>query len=309
MKLEDIGNWVESEQFKKILEILSQAPSIIKQLRNLGILKEKDNTAEELKDAFDKGDLEFKSVPSHDDQPQYDLLIKQGAEIIQNIPWSELAQEGVVSLATLGVSIHNAVMLHKISHQIKQLDIKVDKILRGQQQDREAKCTTALDLLHDALNLKREGPLDQSLAAAADGYNSIRSDFYNNLKEWEEWVAKGQSLFNTLKQEFIAQQFGIFYSQAKNYMQRREDEQQLAIYNDYLDKFQNQWHYLYLATYVRTIIYMLYGKPEEFNKYINKFRTEIFERIEDANFIDKKIIRQCAKQLNALENLSIKKLS
>lgn len=320
MKLEDIGNWVESEQYRKILEIMQQAPVIVQQLRKAGIFKDdSSNTAEELKNAFDNENIEFKQIPSENKQPRYDLLIKNGVQIIQNIPWSELAQAGVnpMSVATLGISIHNAVMLHKISRQIKQLDAKVDKVLEGQQQDREAICESALDLLEQAKNYsddkqRQDQLLMLAVREATSGYKTIRRVFFNVLgqshaerKEFNDLLSQGvyTPVGHVVKKVLLFSEplleWGVDTYKKKVFKDKVNEKQNT--YKNILINLQNQWNYLCLSIYVQTMTHILLENQAAVNACLDKFRTEIFEKIDLDNIPEhKKIRKQFTEQFNAI---------
>ena len=310
MNLEQLGRWVESLQYRKILNILEQAPSVVQQLRQFGILKQ--GTAEEVQAAVEQGTLAFEQQGT-ESSGQYTAFIREGGNILAQIPWEQLsANINAVSISTLAISLHNAVMLHKISAQLMKIDAKLDSILLGQQTDREADCKSALSLLEQAklYNGKDDGLkknlISNALQSASRGYESILPHYLQTTERMAEIIGKNYMIEHmddiydnsliSFGAKIMKSGFGKFaFKWGATFANDQEMQDAAELLNSSdsmihgaIDAFHQQWNYLYLATSVIVFAHLLLENQKAANRALEKFYQEVFTPISfpDVEYLD-----------------------
>lgn len=313
MNLEQLGTWVESAQYRKILNILEQAPTVVQQLRQFGILKQ--GTAEEIQAAVEQGTLAFEPQET-ESSGQYTAFIREGGNILAQIPWEQLsANLNAVSVSTLALSLHNAVMLHKISAQLMEMDAKLDSILLGQQTDREADCKSAMSLLEQAklYNGKddelKKNLISNALQSASKGYESILPHYLQAIEKVKRmigglycvehvediydnpFISFGAKLLNS-KLGCKLFKFGASFTTDQE-MQETADllNASASVINPAIEIFHQQWNYLYLATSVIVFAHLLLENQKAANRALEKFYQEVlapvlFPAVEDIDEIE-----------------------
>lgn len=308
MNLSDLGNWVESEQYQKILNYLNQAPTIMQKLRDAGILK--NNTAEELQTATDNGQLSFQPNESASVENAFDMVISVGGKVLEHVSWAELAKvvASPMSLATFGLAMHNALMLHHINNQLHQIDVKLNEVLEGQEIDRDAKCKSALDLLeqakmYNAAERMQINILTHALENAVVGYNAILPGFVKNAEhlfesmgviyaiEKQESDGICASIGQALLKSKMGRKVGRFLNGVAGDEEGNETIDRLEQYHTYLNTFQRQWRALYVATYVQAMVHLLMGNRQGVNACIQRFGGEVMYPIllDDIDEEDQKV--------------------
>lgn len=309
MNLEQLGTWVESVQYRKILNILEQVPSVVQQLRNFGILKQ--GTAEELQAAVERRNLTFEQegekIPG-----QYTAFICKGQKILAQIPWDQLsANMNVVSASTLAIALHNAIMLHKISAQLTKMDAKLDSILLGQQTDREADCKSAMSLLEQAKLYSgkddelKKNLISNALQSASKGYESILPYYLKTMDQVlsmiinQYWVDRvdevSDNFFAWVGAKTVSTRAGRLFSKVlASVTNDQEDLDFIASMESpdiVIDAADQQWNYLYLATSVIVFAHLLLENQKAGNHALEKFYQEVmgpysFPDVEDIDEIE-----------------------
>lgn len=309
MNLEQLGTWVESAQYRKILNILEQAPTVVQQLRQFGILKQ--GTAEEIQAAVEQGTLAFEPQET-ESSGQYTAFIREGGNILAQIPWGQLsANLNAVSVSTLALSLHNAVMLHKISAQLMEMDAKLDSILLGQQTDREADCKSALSLLEQAKlyngkddELKKH-LISNALQSASKGYESILPYYLKTMDQvfsmiinqyWVDRVEEeSDNFFAWVGAKTVNTCAGRLFSKVLASVTNDQEELDFIASMEspdiVIDAADQQWNYLYLATSVIVFSHLLLENQKAANRALEKFYQEVvgpysFPDVEDIDEIE-----------------------
>lgn len=309
MNLESLGKWVESVQYRKILNILEQVPAVVQQLRQFGILKQ--GTAEELQSAMWQGTMAFEQQ-GPESSGQYTAFIREGGNILAQIPWEQLsANINVVSVSTLAISLHNAVMLHKISAQLVKMDAKLDSILVGQQIDRAADCKSAMSLLEQAklYNGKddelKKNLISNALQSASKGYESIQPYYLQTMDQVVRRIASQYSLdhceeesddfFTWVGAKMLNTHVGRLFSKVLASVDNDQEQldfiASMELPDSVIDAADQQWNYLYLATSVIVFSHLLLENQKAANRALEKFYQEVvlpysFPDVEDIDEIE-----------------------
>lgn len=346
MNLESLGKWVESVQYRKILNILEQVPAVVQQLRQFGILKQ--GTAEELQSAMGQGTMAFEQQ-GPESSGQYTAFIREGGNILAQIPWEQLAANiNVVSVSTLAISLHNAVMLHKISAQLVKMDAKLDSILVGQQIDRAADCKSAMSLLEQAklYNGKddelKKNLISNALQSASKGYESIQPYYQQTMDQVVRKIITQYSVdhleeesddfFSWLGAKIVNTHVGRrLFSKVSNDQEVLDFIASVELPDSVIDAADQQWNYLYLATSVIVFSHLLLENQKAANRALEKFYQEVVlpysfpdvEDIDEMEDIDErntciilsenkkymKVYKQHVEQIEVLAELYVEDIS
>lgn len=310
MNLEQLGKWVESVQYRKILNILEQAPSVVQQLRQFGILDK--GTVEELQSSIEQGALAFEQEGA-ETSGKYTTFIREGGKILAQIPWEKLTVNiNIVSVSTLAISLHNAIMLHKISAQLMKIDAKLDSILLGQQTDREADCKSAMSLLEQAklYNGKddelKKNLISNALQSATRGYEAILPYYSQTIEKMaraitvrymldhpeiynDPFLFFGAKCFNSGVGKFGAKLISLFVpeDEGKQFVVDMANSSAAEV-NSAIKSFHQQWNYLYLGASVVVFSHLLQENQRAANRMMVKFYQEVFQPVSfpDAEEID-----------------------
>lgn len=310
MNLEQLGKWVESVQYRKILNILEQAPSVVQQLRQFGILDK--GTVEELQSSIEQGALAFEQEGA-ETSGKYTTFIREGGKILAQIPWEKLTVNiNIVSVSTLAISLHNAIMLHKISAQLMKIDAKLDSILLGQQTDREADCKSAMSLLEQAklYNGKddelKKNLISNALQSATRGYEAILPYYSQTIEKMaraivlryildhpeiynDPFTSFGLKCFNSGVGKFGAKLISLFMpeDEGKQFVVDMANSSAAEV-NSEIKSFHQQWNYLYLGASVVVFSHLLQENQRAANRMIVKFYQEVLQPVSfpDAEEID-----------------------